>query len=71
MKDFKDFEKFIHTDGKHLHEEIVSEVNTIVQKADIKDKIEEQVFYYRTFSEISAMKTLKYYHEWLNKNQTD
>lgn len=70
MKNFEDFEKFMRSDGKHIHDEIVSEVKSLVEKANIQDEIEEQVFYYRTFSEISAMKILKCYHHWLN-NQTD
>lgn len=70
MKNFKDFEKFMSTDGKHVHDEIVSEVNSIVQRENIQDEVEGQIFYYRTFSEISAVKILKRYHQWLN-NQTD
>lgn len=67
MKDFKDFKKFMNTDGAIVHDEIVAEVNRIVKKADIKDPVEGNVFYYRTFSEISVMKILEKYHDWVNK----
>lgn len=67
MKSFVDFEKYMSTDRACVHDEIVAEVNKLVQKVNIEDKIEEQVFYYRAFSEISTMKILKAYHEWLNQ----
>lgn len=67
MKSFKEFESYMKTDGALVHEEIVAEVNQLVEKANIDDSIEEQVFYYRTFSEVSVMKILERYHEWLNK----
>lgn len=67
MKSFKDFESYMKTDGAVVHEEIVAEVNRLVEKANIENPIEEQVFYYRAFSEISVLKILERYHEWLNK----
>lgn len=67
MKSFEDFKTYMKTDSAVVHEEIVAEVNKVVQKANISEPIEEQVFYYRAFSEISVMKILERYHEWLNK----
>lgn len=67
MKNFDDFKNFMRTDGAVVHNEIVTEVNSLVEKANISDPIEEQVFYYRAFSEVSVMKVLELYHEWVNK----
>lgn len=67
MKNFEDFKNYMHSDGSCVHDEIVAEVNRLVEKANISDPIEEQVFYYRTFSEVSVMKVLELYHEWANK----
>lgn len=67
MKSFEDFKTYMKTDGAVVHDEIVAEVNCLVEKANISDPIEEQVFYNRAFSETSVMKVLERYHEWLNK----
>lgn len=67
MKDFQDFKNYMHADGSYVHDEIVAEVNRLIEKAKISDPIEEQVFYYRAFSETSVMKVLERYHEWLGK----
>lgn len=67
MKSFTDFENYMKTDGKIAHDEIIKKVNAIVEKADIKDEIEEHIFYNRAFSEVSTMEILKHYHEWVNK----
>lgn len=66
MKNFNEFVEYIHGDGKTVHDEIVAEVNQLVEKAKIENPIEEQVFYYRTFSEISTLKMLEKYHQWIN-----
>lgn len=68
MKSFDDFEKYIKTDGKSVHDEIVSTVNALAEKANFKDNSEEYFFKQQAFAEMSVMKILRHYHEWLNNN---
>lgn len=67
MKNFEDFKKFMSEEGSTTHNEIVLKVNELVKKANIENPIEEQVFYYRTFSEISTLMILEKYHAWINQ----
>lgn len=66
MKDFEDFKKYMHGDGSCVHEEIVKEVNLLIEKAKIKDSIEEHEFFRRAWVEVGFMKMLEHYHKWLN-----
>lgn len=66
MKDFKDFENYMHADGHCVHDEIVLEVKSRVERANIEDPIEEHEFYRRAWVEIGFMKMIEHYHNWLN-----
>lgn len=66
MKDFEDFKKYMRSDGSHVHEEIVKEVNSLVEKANINDPIEELEFHRRAWVEVGFMKLLEHYHNWVN-----
>lgn len=66
MKNFEDFKKYMHSDGSCAHEEIVKEVNSLVEKANIKDPIEEHEFYRRAWVEVGFMKLLEHYHNWID-----
>lgn len=68
MKSFEDFENYMKTEGKSVHDEIVKTVDALAEKADFKDDSEEYFFRQKAFSEMSVMKILRYYHEWLNNN---
>lgn len=65
MKNFEDFKKYMHSDGSCVHDEIVNEVNSLVEKANIEDVIEEHEFFRRLWVEVGFMKMLEHYHKWL------
>lgn len=66
MKNFEEFKNYMHSDGSCVHDEIVKEVNTLVEKANIEDALEEHEFYRRAWVEVGFMKMIEQYHNWLN-----